>query len=166
MRYTRTIPYAATTMSNTVQRKKAAQKRSALNVRRLHRFVLLGGKEAWRNRLGREQTAICSNRGSMLEALGQSSQESVWISPTPERTEELLQAIVAFRACRRGGRGSFGSLFMLESPRARILPSLHGCFGTVIGEVPSFKTLPIEQLVEVLSAPAEKSRDVFVGGIV
>lgn len=55
---------------------------------------------------------------------------------------------------------------MLESPRPRILPLLYGCFDTVIGEVPSFKTLPLDQLVEVFSAPDEKSRDVFVGGIV
>lgn len=59
-----------------------------------------------------------------------------------------------------------GGILMLEPPRPRILPVLYILFDKVIGEAPCFKMLPHDQLADVLVAPKEEARDLFVGGVV
>lgn len=58
----------------------------------------------------------------------------------------------------------FGDLLMMQPPRSEVVPALRNYFGTVVGESPAFKTLPPEQLAEVLSH--ENREDRFIGGIV
>ena len=47
---------------------------------------------------------------------------------------------------------ALGDLLMVEPPRSELIPSLHGQFRRVVGEVPSFRMLPSEQLMEVLAS--------------
>jgi hypothetical protein len=92
--------------------------------------------------------------------------ESTWISTTKEKTEDLLRAATTFLASHHGRKRVFGDLLMLQSPRVESLPALHTLFRHVIGLVSTYKMLPSEELVEVLLAPAEESRDLFIGGLV
>jgi DNA-binding XRE family transcriptional regulator len=56
-----------------------------------------------------------------------------------------------------------GDLILCEPPsRSEVVPSLRALFRTVIGDVPSFKFLPPDQLAEVLGS--EGRGDLFVGG--
>ena len=69
-----------------------------------------------------------------------------------------------FSFCAVSGTACPGRLVVLEPPRFELIPSLHSQFRRVAGEVPSFKMLPAEHLLEVLSSA--KRVDLFLGGIV
>ena len=70
-----------------------------------------------------------------------------------------------FLASHHGTKRILGDLLMLQSPRAENLPALRTLFRNVVGEVGAFKLLPSEELAEVLLAPKDKARDVFIGGL-
>jgi hypothetical protein len=53
---------------------------------------------------------------------------------------------------------------MLQPPRAESVPALHVFFRRVAGQVEAFKWLPSDELAEVLLAPPDESRDLFIGG--
>ena len=91
---------------------------------------------------------------------------SLWLSFRSESTDELLRAISSERGASQNCRGRLGDLLMLQPPRERTLPILHGSFGRVIGEARSFRTLPPDQLAEVLSAREDQARELFIGGAV
>jgi hypothetical protein len=55
---------------------------------------------------------------------------------------------------------------MLQPPRTRLIPVLHRWFDRVVGEVPGFQILPLDQLSDILSAPISDRRDLFLGGVV
>lgn len=130
------------------------------------RFILLDTNEAWLEQFGRTRAVVCSDADGIRHWLRKATRNSVWISSCSDMTDELVRSVSILRVPHSGKKRPLGDLLMLESPRVRTLPILHSWFGNVIGEAPSFKTLPIDQLAEVLSASEEESRDIFVGGIV
>ncbi len=112
------------------------------------------------------QSVTSCETGQIERVLPKVSHDSLWISPDSETTDELLRNLTTLCAAHHGRSYHTGNIFMLEPPRSRVVPVLHSLFEKVIGEAPSFKLLPYDQLVEVLSASKEKACDLFVGGIV
>ena len=110
-----------------------------------------------------EQTFQVRKVGELSDALRHSTPESIWIVMRSLWVEPLVGAVCSHFMQNRKGP-VLGDLLMVESPRSELLPSLHGQFRRVVGEVPSFRMLPSEQLMEVL-AGAHRA-DLFVGGIV
>lgn len=165
MQFIRTTQYTVMTMSNTIRAKKATRKRSATAKRCVRRFVVLDTENQWPDVFRNDETVVCGSRESLVEAIRQTTaSESLWISHRAARTEELIKTIADHQNERERGPQKFGDLLMLESLKVRMLPPLYGWFNRVIGGTQQFKKLPVEQLVEVLAAPDERRRDVFVGG--
>lgn len=107
----------------------------------------------------------CKSPGAWFPLFEQSTGESTWISMSKERTEDLLRAATGYRASYHGSKTVFGNLLMLQSPRVESLTALSTVFRHVIGQVRDFKWLPFEEFVEVLLAPKEESRNLFIGGL-
>ena len=127
------------------------------------RFILLDSARSAYKRLDREQTFCVRKVRELDEAFRHSSQDSLWIVMHSRWAEPLLEAACA-RFVQYQERLVLGDLLMLEPPRSELIPSLHSQFRRVAGEVPSFKMLPAEHLLEVLSSA--KRVDLFLGGIV
>lgn len=128
------------------------------------RYVLVGVDKRMRGGFGRSHTLWCADDASIRSAVEQASSDWTWICGESENAEILLGEVSVFQAQHHGSRGRFGDLLMLESPRARMIPSLHGCFGNVIGEAPSFTTLPLDELADVLNS--DNKEELFIGGVV
>ncbi len=114
---------------------------------------------------GRTLQIECKSPGAWSRLFEQSTGESTWISTSKEKTESLLRAATTFLASHQGKKKVLGSLLMLQPPSVESLPALNTIFRRVVGQVLTFKKLPIEELQEVLFAPVEESRDLFIGGL-
>ncbi len=80
--------------------------------------------------------------------------------------DQLIRAVGQLAVTRSGRETCMGNLLMLGPPRPKTLPILCEFFESIVGEDSSFKTLPAEQLIEVLLEPKEKTRDLCIGGLV
>lgn len=122
------------------------------------KYILLGMSDQLRERLGKSRSVVCHQESDIRNLMDRVNKDSLWISPESEQTDLLLRSI-----CNNSGR-IMGSLYLLQKPRPNTLPFLHSYFGMVIGESPSYKSLPIDQAIEVMSLPHEESQDLFIGG--
>jgi hypothetical protein len=127
------------------------------------RFILLDSIRNPCKPLGRAQTFRVRKIRELSEAFRHSSQDSVWIVMRSRWAEPLLGAACS-HFIQYQERPVLGDLLLLEPPRSELIPSLHSQFRRVAGEVPSFKLLPPQHLMEVLSSA--KRADLFLGGIV
>jgi hypothetical protein len=127
-------------------------------------FVVLDSSKTFRRRLGEQGSIQVSKKGELADALQQSSEETVWIVIRPGWTELLLEAVTA-HALQQQKSMTFGDLLLLQpAARLELLPPLHSQFRRVVGEVPEFRMLPLDQLAEVLSSKSKT--DLFIGGMV
>jgi hypothetical protein len=127
------------------------------------RFILLDSTRNACKRLAREHTFFVRKVSELEEAFRHSSQDSLWIAIRSRWAEPLLRAVCA-HFVQDQEELALGDLLMLEPPRSELIPSLHSQFRRVVGEVPSFKMLPSQHLMEVLSSA--NRADLFLGGIV
>jgi len=108
---------------------------------------------------------VCVNLDEIVEATLHASAITLWISCRPEMTDLMLNASHRIRPISRLGR-SLGNLLMLQPPtRLSTFFPLEGYFRRVAG-CQAGGILPMEELVEVIQAPKEVSRDLFIGGSV
>lgn len=129
------------------------------------RYVVLDTENHWIDQLGRRETVVCKTRESVLKALKRTDVNSLWISRTSERTEELVETLVGLISNRTLRRPNFGHLLTLEAAKTEVRPTLEGLFDHVVGVSRQFKKLPLDELAEVLSASPEERQDVFIGGV-
>ena len=115
------------------------------------RFILLDSTRDACKRLGAEETFRVRKVGELGEALRNSTPESTWIVMRSLWVEPLVGAVCSHFMQNKTGP-ALGDLLMVEPPRSELIPSLHGQFRRVVGEVPSFRMLPSEQLMEVLAS--------------
>lgn len=129
-------------------------------------FILLDPAPAWRKAIAKTEAVACTTADDIRKALQTADRDSVWISPRTEMTDELIRTAHQSLSRRPGRRPHFGKLLLLEAPRVRTLPFLADLFDAVIGGTQAFRTLPENMLIDVLAAPAEEVRDVFIGGVI
>lgn len=129
------------------------------------RWIVLDPDEGRRGSSWAGQPVGCSLPEQIRDAVGQATPQSLWLSFCSKMTDELLRAANDYFSTRRGHSLRIGNIFMLEPPRERALPVLRSFFGKVIGEA-AFKTLPLDELAEVLSSPEKEVCDLFVAGLV
>jgi hypothetical protein len=84
---------------------------------------------------------------------------SVFISLGQGSTDALLKASLGFK---RGTR--FDQLLAIEPPREASIPALLGLFKAVIGYGASYRWLPVEELLRVVTS--DEAADRFIGGAV
>ncbi len=115
--------------------------------------------------LSRFNGRVCVTLEDIVEATSQANIYSTWISCLAEMTDMFLQATQSIRPISKLNR-RLGNYLMLQPPsRTSTLFSLDGMFSRVAGgQVGGF--LPLEELIEVLAAPAAESQDLFLGGTV
>lgn len=130
------------------------------------RYFVLDSEPALVGRFGQGgRTFVFKTLAAWSKVFEQSTRESTWISTTTEHTQDLLRAASTFLASHHGTKRVFGDLLMLQSPRAESLPAIRTFFRRVVGEVGAVKLLPPDELAEVLVAPKDEARDVFIGGL-
>jgi hypothetical protein len=131
-----------------------------------YRFFFLDSDPDLVSRFRHGRTYECKGIETWVKVFAHTTGDSAWISTTTKKTEALLKAASIFLVSHHGRRRTLGNLLLLESPRIESLPALHTVFRNVVGAVESFKVLPPDELVEVLSGPREEARDLFIGGSV
>ncbi len=98
-------------------------------------------------------------RRSLLEALGEASPSALWMAVKPDATEELLHEALRLPSRRRS---RLGGLLTLHQPRTQSIQPLEDLFEPFVWSPGDFRTLPIDELAEVL---ADEGRgDLFIGG--
>ena len=103
-------------------------------------------------------------RHRLEQALERSTRHDLWLLPDAGSIDDLLGAIgELYRAHPRLSR-PLGSLLALEPGRPAATPVLDGLFEPVIGVTGSFKHLPEDELIEVLTAGTDVARDLILGG--
>lgn len=125
-------------------------------------FIVLDTRQRLAAQLGADRTFQVTKTTDLSDAFLHAVGESVWIV-APSWTERLVKA-ACFFFIKHPRKRALGDLLMLAPPRSGVVPSLHGYFRSVVGEVPSFKLLPSQQLPEVLTS--ENRRDLFIAGCV
>ena len=151
-------------MTTATKRTKTPRQRSRKPAK--PRFIVLDTNAALLDYLGKARSTMCADEADIIDVLPKATKESLWISSTSDSTDTLLRAMRnAFVHGHGEEQRKIGSLLLLESPRSTALPFLHHWFRRLIGESSAFKTLPREQLLEVLAAPEEERQDVFIGGV-
>lgn len=165
MPFTRTTQSLVRTMSKTISKEKTS--RQEVGDRTLPpRFILLGLPANWRNAFPRELCVSCSTQSQISDVVRDANENSLWIAPRSAMIDQFIRAVTSLAVAHSGHKLRIGNLLMLSPPRAETSGILHGFFESVVGGSSSFKTLPREQLIEVLLAPKEQARDLFIGGLV
>ena len=119
------------------------------------RFILLDSARDSCKRLGAEQTFRVRKVGELHEALRNSTPESIWIVMRSLWAGPLVGAVCSHFMQNKKGP-ALGDLLMVEPPRSELIPSLHGQFRRVVGEVPSFRCCRQSNSWKCLPAPQSR----------
>lgn len=132
--------------------------------RETRQVVLLGrAKHTAFEGSGLSYRAVTHER-DLYAAAEQASRDCIWILTNPHWIAPLV-AVTSSIALESQRPGPFGDVVLLEpSDRLELSVPLHSQFRRVVGEVPGYRLLPREQLLDVLGS--ENRKDLFVGGIV
>jgi hypothetical protein len=165
---TRTILYEVRTMMmktiNRVLSTEVARRRKGRSTKR--RYLVIEPEADLVASFGQGKALYieCQSSNAWAQVFEHATGESTWISTSKERTEDLVRAATLFLASHHGRKRVLGDLLMMQSPAAESVPALHTLFRHVIGLVSTYTMLPLNELVEILLAPDEESRDLFIGG--
>lgn len=100
---------------------------------------------------------VCRRFADLPASVRETPTQRVFVSYHRSSTDNLLQAGLKL------GRGArMGKLLTLEPPRPESVPSLTGIFERVIGAIPGYRWLPLEELPTALSG--KDAADRFIGG--
>jgi hypothetical protein len=128
------------------------------------RVYLLGGGPSRRLRF-RLPVAKLRKRAEIVRAIADASRASgVWIATRADATDLLLREAFSTALSPTARRRRLGRLLLLHPLRLASLPALEDLFQPVAWGTAGFKTLPYEELAEVLAA--ENRGDLFVGAFV
>ena len=127
------------------------------------RYEVLDNDRHWLAGSSREDTVVCTTRAAIEKVIERVRSDSIWISRTASRTEDLAKALIA-RLDRPSRRTKFGRLLALETTNTCLLPTLQGLFTNVVGGAEDFQSLPPRQLATALRSDAAERRNVFLGG--
>ena len=104
---------------------------------------------------------LCQGREEIARSMRRMSPRSFWISTKQEATDDVLRSA---QQCRYR-RGPISGLVTLEPPRPNSIPGLNSCFRRLAGAAPDSKLLPLEELLDVLSAPSSDAAGLFIAGV-
>lgn len=104
---------------------------------------------------------LCQGREEIARSMRRASPRSFWISTKQEATDDVLRSA---QQCRYR-RGPISGLVTLEPPRPNSIPGLNSCFRRLAGAAPDSKLLPLEELLDVLSAPSSEAAGLFIAGV-
>jgi hypothetical protein len=116
-----------------------------------HAFVILDSNRERFKRFLSSTVYFCRTQAEIGKVYDDVPDSLTWISYTQKFTDELLKAVARRRALRHKGTLSrHECLVTVASPRLESLPTLHGLFSHIVGDSPSYRWLPKDELSEVL----------------
>ncbi|MGD0897796.1 MAG: hypothetical protein ABR915_08150, partial [Thermoguttaceae bacterium] len=129
--------------------------------KRPKRLVVLDLDEGRFRGLRVRGAVLCQGREEIARSMRRASPRSFWISTKQEATDDLLRSA---QQCRYR-RGPISGLVTLEPPRPNSIPGLNSCFRRLAGVAPDSRLLPLEELLDVLSAPQGEAANLFIAGV-
>jgi DNA-binding XRE family transcriptional regulator len=129
------------------------------------RYIVLDTENNWLKQPGKSEAVVCNSGESIRKALTRINADTLWISTDSEHTEKLVKTLVGSISETTWHRASFGDFLALEPAKVEIRSTLEGLFSRVIGVAPGFKTLPLDELLEVLGTRPLERRDLLIGGV-
>jgi len=126
------------------------------------RLVVLDLDENQFRRLAVRRAVLCRGREEIAQSMRRASPRSFWVSTKQEATDDVLRSV---QECRYR-RGPISGLVTLEPPRPNSIPGLSSCFRRLAGVAPDSKLLPLEELLDVLSASPSEAASLFIAGVV
>ncbi len=130
-------------------------------VKKPKRLVVLDLDETRFRGLQVRDAVLCQGREEIARSMRQASPRSFWISTKQEATDDVLRSA---QQCRYR-RGPISGLVTIEPPRPNSIPGLNSCFRRLAGAAPDSKLLPLEELLDVLSAPSSQAAGLFIAGV-
>lgn len=104
---------------------------------------------------------LCQSREDIVKTVRRATHRSVWISFKQSMTDDLLRKMRMFQH----RRGRIYGLVTIESPRPKSIPGLTSHFRRLVGTAPDSTFLPLEELLDVLSAPTHEAAGLFIAGV-
>lgn len=130
-------------------------------VKRPKRLVVLDLDRSRFPKLQVHGAVFCQGREEIAHSMRRASPRSFWISTKQEATDDVLRSA---QQCRYR-RGPISGLVTLEPPRPSSIPALNSCFRRLAGTAPDSKLLPLEELLDVLSASSSEAAGLFIAGV-
>ncbi len=129
-------------------------------------FVYVGARNRFPvSLLTRANSLVASKPADIAHAVEVSSKDSVW-AVRPEKLDDVFKAVLS--STQRDQPGTHLGMMLLCGPvpaaQLTLLSALRSWFRAIAGELPGYKSLPWDQLVDVLQS--EDKRNLFVGGLV
>lgn len=152
-------------MAETTRGRKI-KKRNAARAATSPRIILLGLPPLGKGKLSRRQCLTCNSAREINDAVHGANRDSLWIACGAKSIDQLIQALRERLVSQRGRGIRAGNLLLLANGSETSIAILHGFFESIVSAHSSCTFLPRDQLIEVLSAPREQSRDLFIGGLV
>lgn len=114
----------------------------------------------------RRRLRVGAARGGrkLVEALTAASPDSLWILPDQRAVTSVLHAAHELFERRASAWPRLGGAIVLGATHASAGPVLKGFFEPLVGAEASFRHLPYDELLDVVDAPEETTRDLFLGG--
>ena len=139
---------------------KAIDERENSNTRGTERRVVFVGRR--RKAFESIPNALVCTRREDCSKLLETPSNSLWISWD---CTMLLGAIESWLSRPRSG-ARLGHLLLMQAPQGTSVAFLRSLFDKVVGDSPSYRFLPLDEMLDVLGAPLEESQDLFIGGFV
>jgi hypothetical protein len=130
-------------------------------IKKPKRLVVLDLDEDLFRRLRIRGAVLCRGQEEIAQTMRRASPRSFWISMRQRATDDVLRSA---EQCQRR-RGTIFGLVTVEPPRPNSIPGLNSCFRRLAGTAPDSKLLPLEELLDVLSAPPSEAANLFIAGV-
>ncbi|MSU77605.1 MAG: hypothetical protein EXS16_05855 [Gemmataceae bacterium] len=118
---------------------------------RIRQYVILDSNRRKFERFLSKTVRFCKTQAEIDKVYDDVSDDLTWITYTQKFTDELLKVVIKRRAMRRTGTFLRRECVMtIASPRLGCVPTLHGLFSHIVGDNPSYRWLPKDELLEVL----------------
>lgn len=103
----------------------------------------------------------CRGPVQIKKTLRQVPARTFWVSMKQSATDDVLRSAPV---CHRRG-ATIDGLVTIEPPRPNSVPGLASCFRRLAGTAPNSKLLPVDELLDVLSAPSGEAAGLFIAGV-
>jgi len=103
----------------------------------------------------------CQGRVQIAKTLRQAPARTFCVSMNQSATDDVLRSA---QVCQRR-RGTIYGLVTVQPPRPNSVPGLASCFRRLAGTAPNSKLLPVDELLDVLSAPTKEAASLFIAGV-
>jgi AraC-like DNA-binding protein len=119
--------------------------------RHIRRYVILDSNRNRFKRFLSGTVRFCKTQAEIGKVYDDVNDNLTWITYTKKSTDDLLKAVAERQATRRNQPAPRHELVLtVASPRQASVPTLHGLFAHVVGDNPSYRWLPKDELSEAL----------------